>query len=124
MSDERRPIQRQDYDQLISVIYAMRAYLADPSMPFADVLELTQEQANISASEFRATAVTSEEYVKTELDQAARLVTALSRGETEITGRRRPGTEVCSVVGCPELTEFGLDVCMKHWGEQRGLPSA
>lgn len=63
--------------------------------------------------------------MKTELRHAALVVDALSRGEREIPVVHRWASEVCSFPGCPELTEFGFDVCMKHWDEQRGvLPSA
>ncbi len=54
MTDEMRPIERSDFDRVLSVIHAVRAYLADPSVPHADVLELTQEQGNIDVAALRA----------------------------------------------------------------------
>jgi hypothetical protein len=121
MAGDKRPIERRDFDRLYSVVYAVRAYLDEGDyVGFAESLELCQGQANIEAGELREEAGTTEQYVKHELTRAALLISAVAHGEGEVPARLHESPGMCSVPGCHELTDGGLDECLDHHFQDDG----
>lgn len=118
MSDERRPLDRNDYERVYAVLHALQLKAVHgEDRELWDILrDLHQE--NVGGGRVTPDDLIGDEAAAAEITHALIVMEMLMRGETTI----RVGAgfsalqTVCAVPGCPNLTTTSL--CLHHELEQ------